>query len=243
MRSERTTGSAGLPLGLDSTAEGSGGAAEASARLVIRPAGDRALLLEPVNWDTLAGLIFQLQHTPIPGVLDLLPAARTVLVTLHSRADAATVAKRLRAVYAASEVPASARDSAEEAAAVEIPVRYDGGDLADTAALLGITQAELIARHTGALWRCAFIGFAPGFGYLEAPGSGLEVPRREQSRTTVPAGAVALAGGYSAVYPRSSPGGWRIIGTTSTRLWDLNRPEPALLRPGTRVRFVVVEAP
>ena len=118
-------------------------------------------------------------------------------------------------------------------------MQYDGADLAETATLLGISEEGLIARHTSALWRCAFIGFAPGFGYLEAPGAGLTVPRREQSRTAVPAGAVALAAGYSAVYPRSSPGGWRIIGRTAARLWDLGRPEPALLRPGTRVRFVV----
>jgi KipI family sensor histidine kinase inhibitor len=122
---------------------------------------------------------------------------------------------------------------------VEIPVRYDGADLAETAALLGISEPELIARHTAAPWRCAFIGFAPGFGYLEAPGAELAVPRRSQSRTAVPAGSVALAAGYSAIYPRSSPGGWRIIGSTTATLWDLDRPEPALLRPGTRVRFTV----
>ena len=82
------------------------------------------------------------------------------------------------------------------------------------------------------------MGFAPGFGYLEAPDSGLSVPRRDQARTRVPAGAVALAAGYSAVYPRSSPGGWQVIGSTDLAFWDVDRPEPALLRPGTRVRFV-----
>lgn len=207
------------------------------AELVVRRAGDRALLLEPPSRNALAGLISRLHHTPIPGVCDVLPAARTVLVTLHPRADAAAVEKRLRAVCAAGgDLP----ETADAAAVVAIPVRYDGEDLAETAAVLGIAESELIARHTGARWRCAFIGFAPGFGYLEAIEAGLEVPRRDQSRTTVPAGAVALAGGYSAVYPRTSPGGWRIIGTTRTRLWDLDRPEPALLRPGTLVRFVAV---
>ncbi|MGF6887006.1 KipI family sensor histidine kinase inhibitor [Nocardia sp. GAS34] len=210
----------------------------AGAELIVRRAGDRALLLEPPNRNTLAELISRLQGTPIPGVSDILPAARTVLVTLQPRADAAAVEKRLRAVNA---VEGDTQRTADAAAAVEIPVRYGGEDLAETAALLGITESELIARHTAARWRCAFIGFAPGFGYLEAPEAGLEVPRRDQSRTAVPAGAVALAGGYSAVYPRTSPGGWRIIGTTQARLWDLDRPEPALLRPGTRVRFVAVE--
>lgn len=198
------------------------------------------MLVEPPDRDSLAGLISRLQQQPVPGVCDILPAARTVLITLQPRADAATVEKRLRAICEASFE--AGPESAEVAAAVEIPVRYDGEDLAETAALLGIHEAEVIARHTGAVWRCAFIGFAPGFGYLEAPDAGLAVPRRDHSRAMVPAGAVALAGGYSAVYPRNSPGGWRIIGTTRTRLWDLDRPEPALLRPGTRVRFVAVEA-
>jgi KipI family sensor histidine kinase inhibitor len=207
------------------------------AELIVRRAGDRALLLEPSR-NALAELISRLQRAPIPGVCDILPAARTVLVTLQPRADAAAVEKRLRAVNA---VEGDRQETADVAAVVEIPVRYDGEDLVETAALLGITESELIARHTAARWRCAFIGFAPGFGYLEAPDAGLEVPRRDQSRTAVPAGAVALAGGYSAVYPRTSPGGWRIIGTTRARLWDLDRPEPALLRPGTVVRFVAVE--
>lgn len=198
------------------------------------------MLVEPPDRDSLAGLISRLQQQPVPGVCDILPAARTVLITLQPRADAATVEKRLRAICEASFE--AGPESAEVAAAVEIPVRYDGEDLAEAAALLGIHEAEVIARHTGAVWRCAFIGFAPGFGYLEAPDAGLAVPRRDHSRAMVPAGAVALAGGYSAVYPRNSPGGWRIIGTTRTRLWDLDRPEPALLRPGTRVRFVAVEA-
>lgn len=207
---------------------------------VIRAAGDRAMLLEPPDRDSPAGLVSRLQQHPIPGICDVLPAARTVLVTLQPRADAAAVEKRLRAVCEASS--GADPESWEAAAAVEIPVRYDGDDLTETAALLGIAESELVARHTGAVWRCAFIGFAPGFGYLEASAAGLAVPRRDHSRSMVPAGAVALAGGYSAVYPRSSPGGWRIIGTTRTTLWDLDRPEPALLRPGTRVRFVAVEA-
>jgi KipI family sensor histidine kinase inhibitor len=122
---------------------------------------------------------------------------------------------------------------------ITIPVHYDGSDLADAARLLGISEPELITRHTAVEWRCAFLGFAPGFGYLEAPQADLTVPRRAQSRTAVPAGAVALAGGYSAVYPRRSPGGWQLIGRTDTVLWDLARPDPALLRPGSRVRFVV----
>nr|WP_324192767.1 allophanate hydrolase subunit 1 [Nocardia transvalensis] len=205
----------------------------------ILPAGDRALLVEPPDHDTLAGLVDHLREHSIEGVCDFLPAARTVLVTLRPGAPEVKVADRLREAITA----AASRDtgSGSDGGPLVIPVRYDGEDLAETAALLGISENELIARHTGHLWRCAFIGFAPGFGYLEAPDARLEVPRRDRSRTSVPAGSVALAGGYSAVYPRTSPGGWRIIGTTDVPLWDLDRPEPALLSPGSRVRFVRAE--
>jgi KipI family sensor histidine kinase inhibitor len=206
---------------------------------VIRPAGDRALLVEPPDQDALAALIERLQGDSMPGVVDFLPAARTVLVTLASRTDAAGVERLLRDTWPGSAMVA--RESSKEAAAIEIPVCYDGADLVETAALLGLSESELIARHSGAVWRCAFIGFAPGFGYLESSEAEISVPRREQSRTAVPAGAVALAGGYSAVYPRRSPGGWRIIGTTRARMWDLDRREPALLCPGSQVRFVPVE--
>ncbi|MFI5775640.1 allophanate hydrolase subunit 1 [Nocardia sp. NPDC051570] len=204
--------------------------------LRILPAGDRALLIELPDHLAPAGFGQHLHDHPVEGVGDLLPAARTVLVTLAPGATAATVEDGLRAAADAVATESSETPSASDT--VMIPVRYDGDDLAETAELLGMTETELIARHTGCVWRCAFVGFAPGFGYLEAPDAGLAVPRRDRSRTAIPAGAVALAGGYSAVYPRKSPGGWRIIGRTETTLWDLDRPEPALLRPGTRVRFV-----
>ncbi|MCX4092781.1 5-oxoprolinase subunit B family protein [Nocardia sp. alder85J] len=203
--------------------------------LRIRPAGDRALLLEPPDRDALAGLVDRLRAQPVDGVADILPAARTVLVTLLPGATPAALATRLRAL-ATGAAPA---DGVDEAPAIVIPVHYDGSDLSDAARLLDISESELIARHTGHEWRCAFVGFAPGFGYLEAPEANLRVPRRTQSRTAVPAGSVALAGGYSAVYPRRSPGGWQLIGRTDTVLWDLDRPEPALLRPGSRIRFAV----
>ncbi|MFF3568837.1 5-oxoprolinase subunit B family protein [Nocardia jiangxiensis] len=209
------------------------------AGLMIRQAGDRALLVEPSDRAELMGFIDRLRDDPVGGVCDVLPAARTVLITLQPGVDVAVMIRRLRAAF--DTVSERAAHDVKDSAGVEIPVRYDGVDLTETAALLGISEAELIARHTGARWRCAFIGFAPGFGYLEAPGAQLSVPRHEQPRTAVPAGSVALAAGYSAVYPRSSPGGWRIIGRTTTALWDLDRPEPALLRPGTRVRFTAVE--
>nr|WP_246461941.1 allophanate hydrolase subunit 1 [Nocardia transvalensis] len=204
------------------------------------PAGDRALLLVPDDADLLAGMVDELRRQPVEDVLDHLPAARTVLVTLDARARVEKVEARLRRL--AEAVVTRREASGDESEPLLVPVRYDGADLAGTAALLGISEQELIARHTASEWRCAFIGFAPGFGYLESPEAKLPVPRHDRSRTAVPAGSVALAGGYSAVYPRSTPGGWRLIGTTTVRMWDLARSEPALLRPGARVRFVQEES-
>jgi KipI family sensor histidine kinase inhibitor len=124
---------------------------------------------------------------------------------------------------------------------VTLPVRYDGPDLGDAAELLGMTVDELVARHSGARWRAAFVGFAPGFAYLTSADFALDVPRRATSRPRVEAGSVGLAGEFSGVYPRESPGGWQLIGRTDAVLWDVDRDPPALLRPGTDVRFVVVE--
>jgi len=136
---------------------------------------------------------------------------------------------------------ASLSDSETAPEPVEIPVRYDGADLAHVAELLGTTVPAVIEAHTGTVWRCGFVGFAPGFGYLEAPDGRLAVPRRDRARTAIPAGAVALAGGYSAVYPRSTPGGWQLIGHTDAVLWDVDRDPPALIRAGSAVRFVAVD--
>lgn len=123
---------------------------------------------------------------------------------------------------------------------VELPVRYDGPDLAEVAALTGIGEAEVVALHSSTELVVAFTGFAPGFAYLRGLPEVLQVPRRSQPRTRVEAGAVGLAGAYSGVYPRVSPGGWQLIGRLEAgapALWDSGREEPALLRPGTRVRF------
>jgi KipI family sensor histidine kinase inhibitor len=123
-----------------------------------------------------------------------------------------------------------------------IDVVYDGADLADVAALLGMDTDGVVAAHTGTLWRVGFGGFAPGFAYLVDGNPRLAVPRRAEPRTRVPAGSVALAGEFSGVYPRESPGGWQLIGHTSAMLWDVGRPQPALLTPGLWVQFRAVQA-
>lgn len=120
---------------------------------------------------------------------------------------------------------------------VEIPVEYDGDDLADVAERWGTDVEGVVARHTGIEYVSAFCGFAPGFAYLAGLPDELAVPRLDTPRTKVPAGAVALAGTWCAAYPTASPGGWRLIGRTDVELWDPDRDAPALLAPGTRVRF------
>ncbi|QBS44421.1 allophanate hydrolase subunit 1 [Nocardia sp. CS682] len=206
------------------------------APLRILPAGDRSMLVAPDEHADLVAFIDLLRRELPCGVHDVLPAAQTVLVTMTDAADSRAVEEQLRQLFRSIQGAGSAEVLPDDVRT--IPVRYDGPDLESVAAQLGISVRALIAAHTRTVWRCSFIGFAPGFGYLEAAESGLAVPRRSEARTSVPAGSVALADGYSAVYPRRSPGGWQLIGTTDVRMWDLDRAEPSLLRPGTRVRFI-----
>lgn len=204
--------------------------------------GDRALLIEVdaagadagAGSDAVLGMFRALDRTRPPGVVDLVPAARTIAVLLDPRV-LPPAAARAWIERTAPEPPAAAADEL-----VELAVRYDGDDLAEVAALLGITPREVVERHTASQWRVAFGGFAPGFAYLVTDHDGLRVPRRVTPRTAVPAGSVGLAGEFSGVYPRSSPGGWQLIGRTDAALWDVHADPPALLRPGVEVRFVEV---
>ncbi|MEU7629957.1 allophanate hydrolase subunit 1 [Nocardia sp. NPDC049220] len=219
-------------------------AARQIAERTIRAAGDRALLVTPGRRDATALLAATLRDHPVAGVQDVLPAAETVLLTLNSPRDGETVRRALTTLLVSMQdeitntVSRGTPEDGTTADPVVIPVRYDGADLDDVARLLGLGTEEVIAAHTGTVWQCAFVGFAPGFGYLESPDGRLTVPRRAESRTAIPAGAVALAGGYSAVYPRSTPGGWQLVGTTDLRMWDVERDPPALIRAGGAVRFV-----
>ena len=208
----------------------------AQAALTVRPAGERALLLETAGTAQAFALHQYLSAAPLPGQVEAVPAARTVLVRFATGAQA-----RQAAGPAAELEPGASPEPAADAPLVELPTIYDGEDLDDVARLTGLGSAEAVVQaHTAALWTAAFCGFAPGFAYLTGGGPQLEVPRREEPRTAVPAGAVALAGEYSAAYPGVSPGGWQLIGRTSAALWDLEREFPALISPGTRVRFVPV---
>jgi KipI family sensor histidine kinase inhibitor len=199
-------------------------------------AGDTGLLIDtdqPPAW-----LAAAIAEASLPGVCDIVPGARTVLV-ISSPGESLPPAE-LAARIAALPVPARA-DAA--AGAVEIPVVYDGPDLAEVAALTGLSVQEVIAAHAGGSYTVGWIGFSPGFGYLTGLDQRLAaVPRLTTPRLEVPAGSVAIAAGLAAVYPAASPGGWHILGHTTLRLWDADRDPAALLSPGRGVRFTAMPA-
>ena len=195
------------------------------------PCGDRALLLEVADGAAVAALRTALERSPLPGQLELVPAARTVLVRLD-RAPAdpdRALLHRLRTQPDGG--PAAA------AGTVQLDVVFDGPDLAEVAERAGRPVAAVVEELTGTELEVAFGGFAPGFGYLTGLPPHLQVPRRRTPRTRVPAGSVALAGPYAGVYPQTSPGGWQLVGRTDAVLFDVDRDPPALLSPGTRVRL------
>lgn len=200
----------------------------------LRPAGEAAVLAVYPDTAAVLGAAAAVRALAPAALADLVPAERTLLLRGTSGADALILAALLEHLP-----PAPAED--DVATEVEIPVVYDGEDLAETAALLGIEVPALVTAHTWSVWTAAFGGFSPGFSYLvpEAEGEGprWQVPRRSSPRTAVPPGSVALAAGYCGVYPRPSPGGWQLVGRTDVTLFDPERTPPALLAPGTRVRF------
>ncbi len=167
----------------------------------------------------------------LPDLAELVPAARTVLAAMRPGSNGLAA---LREVLTGIDLTASiGRDSRE----IVLPVRYDGPDLELVADTAGIGVAEVAALHSGVEYSVAFSGFAPGFGYLVGLPDVLCQPRLDRPRTKVPAGSVGIAGEFTGAYPRSSPGGWRLIGRTDAVLFDSHRDRPALLSPGDRVRF------
>ena len=202
----------------------------------IRDYGDRALLLECESTDEVLALTAALNEAQISGVLDIVPASRTVLLELAGPRDQAPT----RQLLARLQVDAATAANDDGHIDVVIDVVYDGADLAEVAELTGLDVPGVIEAHTETPWRCGFGGFAPGFAYLVGGDPRLAVPRRSEPRTKVPAGSVGLAGEFSGVYPRPSPGGWQLIGHTDAVVWDVDRPQPALLMPGMRVQFRAV---
>lgn len=242
----------------------------------VLPSGSRGVLVEVDDLAAVLALHAALQARSLPGVVDLVPAARTVLLVLDPAVtDPASVGEAVRALAppggpgprtrwpagGAEGGPGTAAE--EDVETVTVPVVYDGEDLAEVGDLTGWGADGVVRHHTGTTWTVAFSGFAPGFAYCVAGRTGAtgadragavpgaeghgpdspdawRVPRRQEPRTRVPAGSVALADGFTGVYPTASPGGWQLLGRTTAAVWDLDRDPPALLRPGVRVRFVEV---
>ncbi len=225
----------------------------------VRPLGDRALIVDLPDLRSVIALHAALAARP-RGVEDVVLAARTLAVLTEPRRidldRARTWVERALAGALVREPstrqPSAAEPRGEAGSApgpadgsvpeVVIDVVYDGEDLPALERSTGVAVDELIRRHTRAVWRVAFCGFAPGFGYLVTDDDWFQVPRRPSPRTRVPAGAVGLAGGFSGVYPREGPGGWQLIGRTDAPLWRPRAARPALLVPGAVVRFREVAA-
>ncbi len=200
----------------------------------LLPCGDAGLLVELESLDEVLALYPALTDLDLAGVVDIAPAGRTILVSIDP--DVTELSAVEQAVRSAKPRHV-ARTSSE---LVEIPVVYDGDDLDEVARLLECDVPELVRRHTCDEWTVAFCGFAPGFAYIAAASGAWQVPRRDTPRTSVPAGSVGLAAEFSGIYPQASPGGWQLIGHTDVTVFDLERDPPALLTPGTPVRFVDV---
>lgn len=201
----------------------------------VLPSGTTALLVELDDLDQVLGLYAALTENPLQGVIDVVPAARTLMVVTD---PAVTSLSSVENVVRHTTPRQGELDGGE---LVEIPVTYDGEDLEEVAELLGCHSDELVHRHTAQEWTVAFGGFAPGFGYLTSKAWQQEVPRRASPRKKVPTGSVGLAGGFTGVYPRESPGGWQLIGRTELDMFDPSREPAALLRPRVRVRFIAEE--
>jgi len=195
--------------------------------------GDQALLLQFDSTTDVLAWAAALREAALPGVLDIVPASHTVLLKLDGPRHQSAIRRRLRTLQVAPDMVATARPEQP----MTIDVVYDGADLAEVADRTGLTTAQVINAHTATPWQVGFGGFAPGFAYLVGGDPRLAVPRRSEPRSSVPAGAVGLAGEFTGIYPRRSPGGWQLIGHTDVVMWDIERPNPALLTPGMWVQF------
>lgn len=198
----------------------------------VLPVREDCVLVELSDLGETLALFEALQDHPIAGIREIIPAARTLLIEFDPQEISAETLGSVVASHLGGDSKASS------GLLVEIPVHYDGEDLAEVAAILGMTTQEVVRLHGAAEYLVAFTGFAPGFAYLAGGDPRLAVPRRKSPRTHVPAGAVGLAGEFTGVYPKTSPGGWQLIGTTPLSMFDIDRDPAALLQPGSRVRFI-----
>ncbi len=199
----------------------------------IRPMGDGALLVETRDNIEAQKLRLALAAESIPGLRQLVPGFDSLLIAVDPlSADLDALAQRLPELLRTPQAMPAPRNH-------EIPVHYGGEDLAAVAVELSMSVEEVVRRHSTASYTVAFLGFAPGFAYLNGLDPKLHAPRLATPRTRTPAGAVAMAGEFSGIYPQATPGGWRVLGTASVTLFDAVRSSPALLSPGDQVRFKV----
>jgi KipI family sensor histidine kinase inhibitor len=207
---------------------------------VTRPFGEAALLVETGSAERAQTLASGLRADPIPGVVSAVPGLESLLVELDPfDADRPAIVDALERRLAAPIPPVA------DTRLRTIPVVYGGQhgpDLPEVAALTGLSEADVVARHSAADLRVLFDGFAPGFAYLGQLPPELRVPRLDTPRTRTPGGSVGIAGSMSGIYPAALPGGWRIIGRTPITLFDPHRDPPAYLLPGDRVRFAAIDA-
>lgn len=227
-----------------------------AVEVTLLPMGREAVLVEVAGTGEVLALADSLHEqggrqdapTWVRSLAEVVPAARTLLLRVAEPSDLPAVRAGVVRLAGSLDPAGAGRPGsgvqgegrghgAPDTPVVTLPVIYDGADLADVARLTGLDEQEVVEAHTGSAWRVGFIGFAPGFAYLVGGDPRLHVPRRETPRTRVPAGSVGLAGEFGGIYPRPSPGGWQLIGRTEVTLWDLDRDPPALLQPGTLVRF------
>ena len=200
----------------------------------VRFMGDSALLVETHDSAEAQRLRHILEAEQIPGLRQLVPGYDSLLVAADPlRVDLDALAQRLPRLL---RVPAQAPLTRSH----EIPVRYAGEDLEAVAAELGMSAEEVVRRHSATTYTVAFLGFTPGFAYLIGLDPTLQLPRLTTPRARTPEGAVAVAGEFTGIYPQATPGGWRVVGFTSTRLFDASRASPALLAPGDRLRFKAI---
>jgi KipI family sensor histidine kinase inhibitor len=203
-----------------------------SETLQARPAGESGFLIDVRETDpaqVALGLRAVAGRHRI-DLVDVVPGLSTVLVTFSKPLSH----KHFQEILSEVESEPTTRAAG---GSITIDVHYEGPDLAEVASLTGLSVPEIIDLHTSTSFHAAFSGFAPGFVYLTGVPEQLRVPRRPEPRTTLPGGSVALADQFTAVYPRPSPGGWRLIGITSMVLWDARQDPPAVIRPGMTVRF------
>ncbi|HVM27546.1 MAG TPA: 5-oxoprolinase subunit PxpB [Mycobacteriales bacterium] len=197
----------------------------------LRPAGEHAVLVELEDLEAAHGLAAAVRDARLPGVVDVVPGYVTLLVVVDEPVHLSAVRNALPGL----RPPAGGAPAGKT---VEVPVVYDGEDLPEVCRLTGLSREQVVRRHAAPDYVVAFLGFIPGFPYLVGLDQALHVPRRPTPRTAVPAGSVGLAGSQTGVYPRTTPGGWQLLGHTDVVLFDPHREPPALLAPGDRLRFV-----